>query len=329
MRKTDNCITLPVPIEKAKNLEEVRSYKEKISSKTKEQILEEKKRGSKEEPVLPIVSFQDCLEAFTEPEEIYGFYSPAIKKTTVAIKTTRIGTFPKYLVFKPHLFAKGDSWIPVKLEVEIEVPEDININWLRGTGKKDNEELLPDPNDESIDPQLIESIVNMGFGKIPAENALHATKGDVPAAIEWIMSHFGDPKINIPRKKESKGPTISPNNVQDLMSMGFTEDRATYALQKTDNNVERAIEWLFSHQDEQIPSNLSEEGSSKSKIDDGNGEYKLVAFINHIGSSTHSGHYICHIKKEGKWVKYNDEKVEESRNPPIQFGYLYFFERKD
>lgn len=30
--------------------------------------------------------------------------------------------------------------------------------------------------------------------------------------------------------------------------------------------------------------------------------YELFAFISHMGASTMSGHYICHIKKEGRWV---------------------------
>jgi uncharacterized UBP type Zn finger protein len=32
------------------------------------------------------------------------------------------------------------------------------------------------------------------------------------------------------------------------MSMGFTKNKAKFALEKTDNNVERAIDYLFSHE---------------------------------------------------------------------------------
>lgn len=28
--------------------------------------------------------------------------------------------------------------------------------------------------------------------------------------------------------------------------------------------------------------------------------YELFAFISHMGASTMSGHYVCHIKKEGR-----------------------------
>lgn len=33
--------------------------------------------------------------------------------------------------------------------------------------------------------------------------------------------------------------------------------------------------------------------------------YELFAFISHMGASTMSGHYVCHIKKEGRWVEHS------------------------
>ena len=44
-------------------------------------------------------------------------------------------------------------------------------------------------------------------------------------------------------------------------------------------------------------------------VDDGPGEYELVGFISHLGKNTGSGHYVCHIKKDGKWAFFNDRKV--------------------
>lgn len=46
-----------------------------------------------------------------------------------------------------------------------------------------------------------------------------------------------------------------------------------------------------------------------------------------MGNSSMVGHYVCHIKKEGRWVIFNDEKVAVSQNPPIDLGYLYIYER--
>lgn len=56
-------------------------------------------------------------------------------------------------------------------------------------------------------------------------------------------------------------------------------------------------------------------------------EYQLVAFVSHMGTSTHSGHYVTHVKKDGQWVIFNDAKVAVSGAPPRDMGYLYFFQR--
>lgn len=45
-----------------------------------------------------------------------------------------------------------------------------------------------------------------------------------------------------------------------------------------------------------------------------------------MGTSAQSGHYVCHILKDGKWVIYNDRKVALSKNPPLNLGYMYFYE---
>ena len=56
-------------------------------------------------------------------------------------------------------------------------------------------------------------------------------------------------------------------------------------------------------------------------------EYKLVAFISHMGTSTMVGHYVCHIQKNGRWIIFNDEKVAFSENPPKDLGYIYLYQR--
>ena len=58
-------------------------------------------------------------------------------------------------------------------------------------------------------------------------------------------------------------------------------------------------------------------------------EYKLVAFISHMGTSTMCGHYVCHVKKEGRWVIFNDDKVALSKALPIQLAYLYLYARTE
>jgi len=120
--------------------------------------------------------------------------------------------------------------------------------------------------------------------------------------------------------------------------MGFSRDQAEMGLRNTDNNMERAVDWIFSHPDGEDPQPMETggegEGSSKARelerLNDGQPKYELDAFISHMGPSNHSGHYVCHIRDKqdpSKWVIFNDNKVAESVNPPKELGYLYLYKR--
>lgn len=58
------------------------------------------------------------------------------------------------------------------------------------------------------------------------------------------------------------------------------------------------------------------------------GHYDLNSFITHLGPSVHCGHYVCNVRKEGKWVYYNDAKVALTQDPPIGKGYIYIFRKR-
>lgn len=59
-------------------------------------------------------------------------------------------------------------------------------------------------------------------------------------------------------------------------------------------------------------------------------KYRLFAFISHKGTSAHCGHYVAFVRKDDRWVIFNDNKVAEV--PDIQThigeGYVYFFQRE-
>jgi ubiquitin carboxyl-terminal hydrolase 5/13 len=121
-----------------------------------------------------------------------------------------------------------------------------------------------------------------------------------------------------------------------------------------DGNPERAIEWLFSHPDDNgedpLPAFSSKSAPSisdpsKPKKVPGSttlpAKYKLKAFISHKGPSVHSGHYVAHIRLavqgEGgrlgpeEWVLFNDEKVVKADDESVEaykkLAYLYVFEK--
>jgi len=179
--------------------------------------------------------------------------------------------------------------------------------------------------------------MDMGFAKDGCRRAVYNTgNAGVEAAMNWVMEHMGDPDFGDPfnppgaasggKKKCTAGDEV----IGMVMSMGFSREQAEMGLRNTDNNVERAIEWIFSHPDGEPESGPDVPASSSTFTDvkDGHSRYELAAFISHMGSSSHSGHYVCHIKdKDGRWIIYNDNKVALSVTPPKELGYLYMYKR--
>jgi len=96
--------------------------------------------------------------------------------------------------------------------------------------------------------------------------------------------------------------------------------------------MERAAEWILNHPEESVAMELDVGTGTHGiqpevQLPDGSGKYQLLAFVSHMGTSTQSGHYVAHIRKEGRWVIFNDCKVALSGDPPKDMGYLYFFQR--
>lgn len=113
-----------------------------------------------------------------------------------------------------------------------------------------------------------------------------------------------------------------------VTALGFTRPQAIKALKATDNNIERAADWVFSHAAELDSDSMdTEQEPPATAYLDGPGKYQLVAFVSHMGTSTMCGHYVCHIVKDGRWVIYNDDKVAVSEAPPRELGYLYLYQR--
>jgi ubiquitin carboxyl-terminal hydrolase 5/13 len=190
----------------------------------------------------------------------------------------------------------------------------------------------------TVDEGLLAQLMSMGFSEFGCRRALIATSNDYAAAAEWIFGHMEDADFNEPLTQESSKPAPNPETVLMLTSMGFTEKAVMDALNNTDNDPERAVEWLFSHpdgaaEDATAASSSDAPGAETGLLDDGAGLYKLRGFISHIGKNTGSGHYVAHIRKfipsldEERWVIFNDQSVALSEQPPREHGYVYLYER--
>ena len=285
-------LALVIPMEKAVNLEEVAAYNEASAALAAEKGAGGKRPAEDTEPVVPDVPFAAALDGWKASEDGVAF------RGGTASKRQRFGTFPPLLAVQIRREVYGEGWVPKKLEVTLHMPETLDLSSLKGTGLAPGETALEDE----------EGAAEGGAAAPAAEPA--------PVPEEALMM---------------------------LMSMGFEQAKCEKALRATDNNTERATEWIFSHMDDDgspdpQPAAGGDGGGGgggggdpaavvAAEGRDGAGTYELMGFISHIGKSVTSGHYVCHLKKEGRWVIYNDEKVQECENPPLECGYLYFYRR--
>jgi len=344
--RIEDYVPLAIPLEAATNKSQVEEWKKKCS--------EAEAKGEKADQkdlVRPNIPFEALLEAFLETADVPDFYSSAAQKKTFAKKTTRLKNFPDFMLFHLLKFAVDDHWVPYKLDVEVPMPDEIDLSRLQAQGQQPGEELLPEEEAETPpepepfvpDEAVLSQLVDMGFSRNGCTRALFETKNSgVEAAMNWVMEHMGDANFNDPfvdpNAAKVKKATVVPDegNISMLMDMSFTRDQAIKALKMTDNNMERAVDWIFNHpgdlgtdpeEGESSGAEASTSNDDKANLTNGSPKYKLVAFISHMGTSHMVGHYVCHILKEGKWVIYNDSKVNLSQTPPKGLGYLYLYQR--
>uniref|UniRef100_A0A8D0HCN4 Ubiquitin carboxyl-terminal hydrolase n=1 Tax=Sphenodon punctatus TaxID=8508 RepID=A0A8D0HCN4_SPHPU len=370
--RVDYLMQLPVPMETATNKDELIAYELKRREA-------EAARRPLPELVRAKIPFSACLQAFSEPDNVEDFWSSALQAKSAGVKTSRFASFPEYLVVQIKKFTFGLDWIPKKLDVFIDMPDLLDINHLRATGLQPGEEELPDitppiiiPDDPKdrlmnhfmeppdIDESSVMQLAEMGFPLEACRKAVYYT-GNMGAevAFNWIIAHMEEPDFAEPLVLSSYGGATSVSAtglgaigldnqppeemVAIIASMGFQRNVAIRSLKATNNNLERALDWIFSHpepeEDSETASDvmdlenhananiLAEADPAGPRIKDGSGRYELFGFISHMGTSTMSGHYVCHLKKEGRWVIYNDLKVCASERPPRDLGYMYLYRR--
>ncbi|CAN0187122.1 unnamed protein product [Ectocarpus sp. 6 AP-2014] len=207
------------------------------------------------------------------------------------------------------------------------------------------------------DAELVSQLMGMGFQENGCRRAAVAVNNaSAEVAMNWVLEHMGDADFNdpLPAPGASTGTPAAaaaaaggdaapdPEALMMLVSLGFTERQASGALKATGGDAARGADWLYSHTDdldkavsEQLDPKAAAAGgegggsASDAPIDDGPGRYSLVGFISHVGKNTGCGHYVAHIRKEGRWAIFDDRKVAESEHPPLSLGYLYLFKRDE
>ncbi|KAF5730612.1 ubiquitin carboxyl-terminal hydrolase 14-like isoform X3 [Tripterygium wilfordii] len=339
-KRIDYILSLNIPLHEATNKDELAAF-----HKLKAEKVSEGKDLSNDEIVRPRVPLEACLSSFSAPEEIHDFYSTALKAKTTALKMAGLTSFPDYLVLHMRKFVMEKGWVPKKLDVYIDVPDIIDISHMRSKGLQPGEELLPEdvPGEESksnepvANEDIVSQLLSMGFNHLHCQKAaIYTSNTGVEEAMNWLLSHMDDPDIDVPieAKGSEASSHVDQSKVDTLISFGFQEEIARKALKASGGDVERATDWIFNNPDATTVSSdmdattsTTTPASVDNTLPDGVGRYKLFGIVSHIGTSTQCGHYVAHIRKDGRWVIFNDNKVGASVNPPKDMGYLYFFER--
>ncbi|KAI8157039.1 Ubiquitin carboxyl-terminal hydrolase 14 [Colletotrichum sp. SAR 10_70] len=297
------------------------------------------------------VTLRECLDNFTA-EEVVELTCSACGSKDGYTKRSLFKTLPENLVVNARKMAVI-NWVPVKIDVPVIVPDEpFLLDDYLSKGLQPSEKTLPDDVEESApafvaNPEASSQLEAMGFGRNRCDRALHATgNSDANAAMEWLFAHMEDPDIDEPLVLSggagAKGDAADPEKIEMLGAMGFSVPQAKKALRETSGDVERAVEWLFSHpddqgvfDDEEAPAAASDSAAPKPEAGSAAtpAKYQLQSISCHKGTSIHAGHYVAFIRKEvdghPAWVLFNDEKVVEAAEieEMRKFAYVYFFKR--
>ncbi|KAI9808710.1 MAG: hypothetical protein M1825_003862 [Sarcosagium campestre] len=315
-------------------------------------------RGTDAKEEFEAVSMEECLDIFTG-EEIVELTCSSCGSKDGYSKRSLFKTFPEVLAVNARRFELV-NWIPTKLDVPVVVGDGpFSFDPYRSHGLQPGEEPLPEEAKAETsaafvpDAAAIAQLEGMGFPRVRGEKALHATgNADPEAAMNWLFSHMDDPDIDNPL---SLGTTaagaggasaaVDAEKIENLGAMGFAPPQARKALKETGGDMERAVEWLFSHPDDQgefeddgpqgKAGALAADQNAKGPAGSNNwpATFQLHAIVCHKGGSIHAGHYVAFIRKrlegdtEESWALFNDEKVVKASDVEEmkKFAYVYFF----
>ncbi|KAF2195428.1 hypothetical protein K469DRAFT_681743 [Zopfia rhizophila CBS 207.26] len=339
-------ISIPVPIRR-------------IPIDAKMEVTDSEGREKNREEFEP-VTLKECLDIFTG-DELVELTCGSCGSKAGFTKKSMFKTFPAVLAVNARRFELV-NWVPTKQDVQVIVDDEpFAFDAYKSNGLQDGEEPLPDDIDTDGAPKWIPNeaalsmLEAMGFPRVRCEKALHATgNSDPDAASNWLFAHMEDPDIDTPvdfntgsGSGGSALAAIDPEKFDSLCSMGFNTPQARQALKETGGDMERAVDWLFSHPDapgDFDESNGSEEASNahaelKAKTLPGSDKlpanFQLQSIVCHKGSSIHAGHYVAFVRKQlpdeqsTSWVLFNDEKVAKAADVDDmkKFAYVYFFRR--
>jgi ubiquitin carboxyl-terminal hydrolase 5/13 len=250
------------------------------------------------------VTLEQCLNRLTAQEAV-ELTCPACESKVGFMKRILFKTFPTTLVVNARKMTV-ENWVPRKVDVPVIVGDGpFSLDEYLSPGYQESEELLPEE-DKAATPAFapnegaLDQLMAMGFPRNRCEKALHATgNSDANVAMEWLFSHMEDEGIDDPLILTSAGggdnDVADPEKIEMLGAMGFGAPQARKALKETNGDVERAVEWLFSHPDDQGDfggdSSAVTEKNENAEAGSANlpANFELRSIVCHKGTSIHAG----------------------------------------
>lgn len=254
------------------------------------------------------VTLNECLDIFTGSEQV-ELTCPACESKDGFVKRSLFKTLPRVLAMNTRRFELVD-WVPTKLDIPVVVGDaEINLDRYLSSGPQDYEVLLPE--EVNAKPSFVPNeaalgqLEAMGFPRVRCEKALYATgNSEADAAMNWLFAHMEDPDIDEPRNlaapsTEATRGSISQEAIETLAATGISVPQARKALKETDGDLNRALDWVFSHPDDQ--GDFGEETSVYATKDTLQVEkaqagtsatpatYRLKSIVCHKGASIHAG----------------------------------------
>ena len=268
-----------------------------------------KEEGTSKDEFEP-VTLRECLDIFTGPE-VVELTCPSCNSKDGFTKQTLFKTLPKTLAVNVRRFELV-NWVPTKLDIPVTVSDEpFDLDTYMSTGLQENETLLPDDTQVaskasfSPDELALGQLEAMGFPRTRCEKALHATgNSDADAAMNWLFAHMEEPDIDAPldlgtgTTDGSGSSEVSQESIDTLGAMGISASQARKALGETGGDITRALDWVFSHPDDQgdMSENstvCTEAANATEKTLAGTtvvpATYRLSSIVCHKGASIHAG----------------------------------------
>jgi ubiquitin carboxyl-terminal hydrolase 5/13 len=262
------------------------------------------------------VSLAACLD-LSVASELLSFQCPSCRASigvadpNQAERRESPSRCPPFLIMHLRRFEAGEDWVPRKVSTAVTFSDP-----QRGLEQRADGTIVLD-----MKPWLV--VDESEWDRLPPERRMEAA--EAPAS--------GTPS--------GRALTRIDPSERLLMDMGFTLQQARVALQASNHDGERAIEWLLDSANsaaangastpEEEPTANTEAETSAALASSSRTRYALAAAMVHLGASLQTGHYVAYVYRNKRWLLYNDEKVfDAGQNPSaLEQAFVLIWRRDD